>query len=724
VVSIRVGDVRRQAPLKKLKNHTLAFPCALDKAAEEPMKIEVLSPEAAELVVLRPSSARYKVPLSSVSSNMVVGTTGTTEEVSTSEPVGAPMTLDIHLGKVGSLPPRSKSRSGSLGTAGQSTNTCTSTGTYEAAATSAREYLETHKLLQYMQVMLRAVAEKQPEDPFAYMKTRMQMDKGDILATTIPETPLDDPQVTNSEAGSPNFQGSSEQLQVADDPNGGHSMIKTVPSDALQGALHNDKVLSKHKPGEDVSLPCPVANERSATNQSPSAVTSPAGELGGAEKVPAAVDSSLSCPAAARPSHTSQVTVADDSNTLSIDDASSRPAPTQPIPKSQESETVIQANTQGEAGATGHGPDSPKATMVEGTDGTFDDLRLLCKQKLCDYFERGELKTLLQNMFRAPGAAGTDVHASSPLALPQIHAANRPPPDGKPAMLQLLQQQQQQQQLTQEEVMEAVKRLKTDVRRRTCVCILGGKVDANSETLVAALAHRLGKKHDDNVAFVTNGLQGVQTVFAQNLGSARLWQLAHTSSPSDSPKFGEVLVAGDTFEQQKTIFASLGDVYVTVAGGQGVAYEAGIAYARGALIVPLVRTGGASAGESNFPKETFVRPSWASTDDWEMLRNTSADVELYADAVARIVWAAVSEARRDDQSPPVGKAVAEPPQSAHDCDASWEARDKEITDIQDTMNEIQKENRELSKQVEALERRLLECHPEKTQLLATQPSTR
>mmetsp|Transcript_43989 Transcript_43989/g.87270 ORF Transcript_43989/g.87270 Transcript_43989/m.87270 type:complete len:547 (+) Transcript_43989:76-1716(+) len=441
VVSIRVGDVRRQAPLKKLKNHALSFPCALDTAAEEPMKIEVFSPEAADLVVLRPGSASYKVPLSSVSSNLASGPTSTTEPV-----VGKPMTLDIHFGKVGSLPPRSESRLGSSGTGGQCADASTSTETYEAAVTSARQYLETHKLLQYMQGMLKAVVEKQPEDPFSYMMTRMQMDRGDISVTTIP--PLDGTlvsQMTDIEAGSSNLQSSSQQLQVVDDPDDRHRMNKTNDTDiGAPDSLENDKVLPNHKFGENVSLPCPKVSEHGTTSQSPSAVASPAEEPGGIEQRNAVFDSLLSCPAAAQHSTTCQVTVANESKSLGIDEISSRPAPTQPTPGSQDSEIFIQANPPEKVGAASRGFDSRKANIEEDTDGTFDELRLLCKQKLCDSFKNGQLKTILQHLFQADGAAAdTDVDVCAPPAPSQIAAPS--PPTGEPAMLQQLHQQQQQQ---------------------------------------------------------------------------------------------------------------------------------------------------------------------------------------------------------------------------------------------------------------------------------------
>mmetsp|Transcript_95564 Transcript_95564/g.184350 ORF Transcript_95564/g.184350 Transcript_95564/m.184350 type:complete len:746 (+) Transcript_95564:79-2316(+) len=729
VVSIRVGDVRRQAPLKKLKNHALSFPCALDTAAEEPMKIEVFSPEAADLVVLRPGSASYKVPLSSVSSNLASGPTSTTEPV-----VGKPMTLDIHFGKVGSLPPRSESRLGSSGTGGQCADASTSTETYEAAVTSARQYLETHKLLQYMQGMLKAVVEKQPEDPFSYMMTRMQMDRGDISVTTIP--PLDGTlvsQMTDIEAGSSNLQSSSQQLQVVDDPDDRHRMNKTNDTDiGAPDSLENDKVLPNHKFGENVSLPCPKVSEHGTTSQSPSAVASPAEEPGGIEQRNAVFDSLLSCPAAAQHSTTCQVTVANESKSLGIDEISSRPAPTQPTPGSQDSEIFIQANPPEKVGAASRGFDSRKANIEEDTDGTFDELRLLCKQKLCDSFKNGQLKTILQHLFQADGAAAdTDVDVCAPPAPSQIAAPS--PPTGEPAMLQQLHQQQQQQQQRQqrhrpmqEEVAVAVERLKTAMGRRTCVCILGGEItDANTEAIVAALARKLGELCDDNVAFVSNGLRGVQTVFAQNLGSGatRLWHLAHSSSEIELPKVGDVIRAGDTFEQQKKILASLGEVYVTVAGGQGVANEARIAHANRALIVPLARTGGASAGGSVFPIEALVRPLWAPEDDWKLLSDTSANVDVYADVVARIVLAGVSEACRHVQTKPAGKAVARPHHSAYDNDAAWEARDKELDAIQETMRDIHQENRDLRDHVAILERRLVAFHAESTGSLVTQPST-
>merc|ERR1712129_365532 len=92
--------------------------------------------------------------------------------------------------------------------------------------------------------------------------------------------------------------------------------------------------------------------------------------------------------------------------------------------------------------------------------------------------------------------------------------------------------------------------------------------------------------------------------------------------------------------------------------------------------------------------EALVRPLWASEDDWKLLVDKSADVERYAETVARIVLAGVSETRRD---------------------AAWDARDKEIKDIEETTRVIQDDNRNLAEHGEAPERRLADFYPEKTQ---------
>ncbi|CAK0857481.1 unnamed protein product [Prorocentrum cordatum] len=149
---------------------------------------------------------------------------------------------------------------------------------------------------------------------------------------------------------------------------------------------------------------------------------------------------------------------------------------------------------------------------------------------------------------------------------------------------------------------------------RHVVCVLGGTAlqDDCSEALVQALARDLAAGLGPEVAFVTGGLPGVQRVFADHCGDgSRLWNLLPRAE-SSGYAVGRDVHAGADLAERKEVFGQLGDVYVTVEGGPGVAQECRAAAARGAAIVPLMRSGGASAGMFEFPPEALQRPAFAT----------------------------------------------------------------------------------------------------------------
>ena len=84
----------------------------------------------------------------------------------------------------------------------------------------------------------------------------------------------------------------------------------------------------------------------------------------------------------------------------------------------------------------------------------------------------------------------------------------------------------------------------------------------------------------------------------------------------------------------------LGDVYIVLEGGPGVAKQARLALKRGACILPLARTGGASSGLFDFPKKALEKPSFVEETCWEALQNAEAPTATTAEAVVAICEAA------------------------------------------------------------------------------------
>lgn len=186
---------------------------------------------------------------------------------------------------------------------------------------------------------------------------------------------------------------------------------------------------------------------------------------------------------------------------------------------------------------------------------------------------------------------------------------------------------------------EAAKVRKT-MGKGLCVCILGStKFEASdSEDLVKALGSEFAKSVDAAQAFfVTGGMGGVQECFAKNCGDgSNVWNLL-TVGESGKYGVGTDAHAGTSLEEKRAVFGQLGDVYITVEGGPGVSQLAKAAHERGASIIPLTRSGGASSGMFDFPKAALERPDCATEEQWSLLQNKGAKVEESAQAVVAVV---------------------------------------------------------------------------------------
>lgn len=149
IVSVRCGATRRQAPLATMRKQPLKF--RADQAACcEPLKIDVLQHVASAWVVLNPNESQYRVGLDSENSKQLA------------------MNLDIR-GIAGSP---SDNECPSATTNARPTS-AGGNSRFQEAAGSAREYLEAHGLLQYVQSLLHAVIKARPKDPHEFMVKQM-----------------------------------------------------------------------------------------------------------------------------------------------------------------------------------------------------------------------------------------------------------------------------------------------------------------------------------------------------------------------------------------------------------------------------------------------------------------------------------------------------------------------------------------------------------------------
>ena len=110
---------------------------------------------------------------------------------------------------------------------------------------------------------------------------------------------------------------------------------------------------------------------------------------------------------------------------------------------------------------------------------------------------------------------------------------------------------------------------------------------------------------------------------------------AHTHTHSC---VGEDIHLRASFDERIQIFDYVGDVYVIFECGHGVSNEANAAFARGACLVPVMRSGGASSGVFNFPAGAFEKPSFATEEQWQLLSSKASPVANSAQAVVDLKW--------------------------------------------------------------------------------------
>ncbi|CAE8661530.1 unnamed protein product, partial [Polarella glacialis] len=135
IVSIRFGATRRQAPLETVGVHPLKFPVS-GEAVCEPLKIDVLLPIATTRLVLHPSEDQYRIGFHSLDGS------------------DNPMEMGLNIrGALGS----------GGGSDGQIRPGSAMPVKFQDAAASAKDYLEAHGLLRYVQSLLHAVIQVKPK---------------------------------------------------------------------------------------------------------------------------------------------------------------------------------------------------------------------------------------------------------------------------------------------------------------------------------------------------------------------------------------------------------------------------------------------------------------------------------------------------------------------------------------------------------------------------------
>jgi hypothetical protein len=186
-----------------------------------------------------------------------------------------------------------------------------------------------------------------------------------------------------------------------------------------------------------------------------------------------------------------------------------------------------------------------------------------------------------------------------------------------------------------ESIDDVVKRLKADLPQRPIVCILGSTVFSiqKDEGIVSGLASSLASFP---FTFITGGMPGVQETFAKNIGDpTRLFHLRPLGRGSGFEK-GTDLFVGHDEDYKKAVLAAIGDIYITIEGGPGVAKEASAAFQRGALILPLISSGGASKGMFDFPANALTCPVFVTGNarrSFDIIQDEDAPIAKVVEAL-------------------------------------------------------------------------------------------
>jgi hypothetical protein len=142
---------------------------------------------------------------------------------------------------------------------------------------------------------------------------------------------------------------------------------------------------------------------------------------------------------------------------------------------------------------------------------------------------------------------------------------------------------------------------------------------AESAETCATLGKHLASIPD--LVLITGGVPGVgegvaRAFFAERRGLNQDPNVIHVLPRGYSSwEYGVTLFAGDTMEDRRQILARLSGFYLAIEGGPGTAHEGTIAQGRGAVVVPIGRSGAFSGRLYS----RLARPPFASEECWAQI---------------------------------------------------------------------------------------------------------
>jgi predicted Rossmann-fold nucleotide-binding protein len=190
-----------------------------------------------------------------------------------------------------------------------------------------------------------------------------------------------------------------------------------------------------------------------------------------------------------------------------------------------------------------------------------------------------------------------------------------------------------------------------------CKCMIIGSTDfwgEDSEQICLEIGRALASITD--LVLVTGGVEGVgesvgRTFFGRRLEMnipPRVFHVLPEGEPSWD--YGETIFAGSTMHERREMLGRLRGVFVAVEGGPGTAHEAEVALRTGNIVIPVGRSGGASA--DLFQRLSCQKAGFEGV--WARLADRQAPIESVAqvvhELVAKLSCSEIEAERLDDKS--------------------------------------------------------------------------
>lgn len=195
------------------------------------------------------------------------------------------------------------------------------------------------------------------------------------------------------------------------------------------------------------------------------------------------------------------------------------------------------------------------------------------------------------------------------------------------------------------------------------ICILGSERfrDSANESLVKSVAKGIREAVGETAVVVTSGESGVQKTFAEAFGAETVVNLVPKGHKSTG--IGKDIIAGESPQDVMAKMKSVGHLYLTFEGDASCAEIAKAASERGAFVLPLIRTAGASGGVGfpDFPASALKKPSFVAEAVWSPIRDPCSGYKQVAAAMACIIGPLVAGINLMSSMAPSGINGVKPP---------------------------------------------------------------